>query len=122
MAIEQTTQHEASDKGMTVKTETAEKRTKKTWLYRYNAEKAEPDFDSKQFAGTITFEKVESAKQAIRRIAAPFLSKDAPDIVCGEKGLLKIEQELTAATERLIEEIKAGARSSVKVSGCIDLG
>jgi len=92
-----------------------------TWLTRYNAEKDGPNFDAKKFAGKLAFERVAIAKKAIHSIASPFLSNDA-DLPCGEAGIQNIEDELACAVEMLVNELRAGKRSSVRMVGCIDMG
>ena len=100
---------------------TTGKRTKNTILRRYIIASKEDDFNAARFSGTIAYEQVAKAKTAIRNIATPFLSKEMKLLVCSDKGLLVIEQELTAAIEAMVSELTVGARSSVKVSGYLDV-
>lgn len=91
-------------------------RTRNTWVQRLNKAKQNEDFDVKDFAGRITFERLAVAKKAINAIGTPLLSGDLPNT---EKAQEYIADQLQAACDRLLNELAEGKKSATKETGVV---
>ena len=99
---------------------TTPKQPKHTWIWHYRKESVKPGFDAAKFSGRLAFDRVETARKAIRAIGTPYFSDDA-DLPISEAGIQTIEDSLAKAVEMLIDELRDGKRNGAKTIGCIKM-